>query len=490
MFATIGDKGDPIGVPKICFWISEDNSPEVSNTISDNLLNDTIKNRTVERVYISTDGFGETAPLDSVNKKWLINLSNVNFPLEVQYLLQLGEGFGLPIDRSNIDKTLVEFIKHIESNINGRPNNVINFFRNNSIPLLDKLKNEFPRLDYKDKLLSQWLKTSREFVKNHPEVLITIADKGNVTVALNRIDYISKMENMLSDTDTYERVEKDPTKKIICEVRLLVRWKRKEYINEYTYRMLLTTDGSTPRAYGLTKIHKPGFPLRLIVSSINSLLYNLALYLHKVIDEAVPKVPSYVKNSFDLINKLKNVNIEQDCMLVSFDVVSLFTIPIELATDSLMRRWGHISGKTSISLDEFLIAFRLVLNSTFFTFNNKIYKQIFGTPMGSPLSPIVANIVMQDLEDNAIERLPCRLSFYYRYVDDIILAAPSDSIADILRIFNSFHARLQFTVEVCKDGRISFLDTMLIVENGRLVFDGYRKATYSGRFLNFNSHHP
>jgi len=43
-------------------------------------------------------------------------------------------------------------------------------------------------------------------------------------------------------------------------------------------------------------------------------------------------------------------------------------------------------------------------------------------------------------------------------------------------IFNSLNTRLQFTVEVGIDNRISFLDMLLIVEDGKLVFDGYRKA--------------
>jgi len=40
------------------------------------------------------------------------------------------------------------------------------------------------------------------------------------------------------------------------------------------------------------------------------------------------------------------------------------------------------------------------------------------------------------------------LLFYYRYVDDIVLAAPSDSMNDIKNIFNLLHARLQFTIEI------------------------------------------
>jgi len=46
-------------------------------------------------------------------------------------------------------------------------------------------------------------------------------------------------------------------------------------------------------------------------------------------------------------------------------------------------------------------------------------------------------------------------------VNDIILAAPSESVDDILEIFNSLNTKLQFTVEVGINNRISFLDTLL-----------------------------
>ncbi|XP_018399364.1 PREDICTED: uncharacterized protein LOC108777067, partial [Cyphomyrmex costatus] len=243
------------------------------------------------------------------------------------------------------------------------------------------------------------------------------------------------MEIMLSDINTYEIINKDPVKKLTNDLRdILLRWKKSGYIDKFTYRRLLTTDGNIPRAYA----------------------------------------PSFIKNSSDLINKLKNKKLDTNSVLVSLDVVSLFTnIPIDLASDSVIKRWDSISKKTDIPLNEFLIAFKLVLNSTFFIFNKKVYKQIFGTPMGSPLSPIVADMVMQDFEETAISLLPIHLNFYYRYVDDIILAAPSDKVDDILNVFNSLHTRLKFTMEIGNEGRISFLDTLIIVNEDSLILDAY-----------------
>jgi len=63
-----------------------------------------------------------------------------------------------------------------------------------------------------------------------------------------------------------------------------------------------------------------------------------------------------------------------------------------------------------IPKEDFISAIKLVLESTYFSFNKIVYKQIFGTPMGSPLSPIVADLVLR--ETKAIGRLPLELPLY------------------------------------------------------------------------------
>jgi len=134
---------------------------------------------------------------------------------------------------------------------------------------------------------------------------------------------------------------------------------------------------------------------------------------------------------------------------------------------------------------EFIIAIQFIINSTYFTFDNVIYRQIFGTPMGSPLSPILADIVMQDLEEKAIKKLDINFPFYYRYVDDILLLTPKSKVNIILNTFNNIHERLKFTVKLEKNRSINFLDLSLLVKNDALIIDWYRKETNSGRYYRF-----
>ena len=95
--------------------------------------------------------------------------------------------------------------------------------------------------------------------------------------------------------------------------------------------------------------------------------------------------------------------------------------------------------------------------------------------MGSPLSPILADLVIQDLENNIFNTLTTHISFYFRYVDDIVLAAPINLITNILDSFNSYHERIKFTVDYGDDRGINFLDVKLLSDNGKIIFDLYKK---------------
>ncbi|KMQ86230.1 hypothetical protein RF55_14846 [Lasius niger] len=138
-------------------------------------------------------------------------------------------------------------------------------------------------------------------------IIFTKVDKGNVTVAFDREDYLNKMRTLLADNDTYTVVKKDPTRKINGFHDILTRWKRLNYINYATYRRLNCSDGVLPRAYGLPKIHKPNCPLRIIVSSVNSPLHSIATFLH-IIHASISKAHSHIDNSLELVDL-------RDCIL-------------------------------------------------------------------------------------------------------------------------------------------------------------------------------
>ena len=111
--------------------------------------------------------------------------------------------------------------------------------------------------------------------------------------------------------------------------------------------------------------------------------------------------------------------------------------------------------------------------------------------MGLPLSPILADIVMEHILDKAIESLNFDLKCCKKYVDDLFLIIPEHRIQETLHIFNSIHQKIQFTHEIERNNQLPFLDVLIIHDpNGSLQFDWYTKPTSSGRLLNYFSNHP
>jgi len=84
-------------------------------------------------------------------------------------------------------------------------------------------------------MINHWLSCTKIFTKNNPDILFTRADKSNVTVVLQKNDYISRIENMLSDDNTYIAVNKDPLNKLNRHTRSLIEMERRRI---YRYKHL------------------------------------------------------------------------------------------------------------------------------------------------------------------------------------------------------------------------------------------------------------
>ena len=286
------------------------------------------------------------------------------------------------------------------------------------------------------------------------------------------------MHNLLSDQNTYSVVKKDSSTKLEKTVNDLVKkWHVNGYISKQKFFSLRASDCPLPKAYGFPKIHKPNNPLRIIVSSVGTTLYPLAAFLQNILSDSIPQARGNVDNSFELCKMLMNKSILDSEVLISLDVTFLFTnVPLDLAIEGIVNRWEFISEKTKIPRDEFIFAVQVVLTSTFFTFNYSTYKQTSGVPMGSPLSPVIADIVMQDLESKVFHNLNIEFPFYVRYVDDIALAAPAEAVEKILNKFNGYHNRLRFTIKREKKRSLNFLDTSIKVIDNMISIDWFKKT--------------
>ena len=77
--------------------------------------------------------------------------------------------------------------------------------------------------------------------------------------------------------------------------------------------------------YGSIKLHKDGYPLRPIVSATGSATYRMAKFVSNLLTPYLRQTPSYLVNAKHFIEELQHVRLEEDEIMVSFDVKSLFT---------------------------------------------------------------------------------------------------------------------------------------------------------------------
>ena len=84
---------------------------------------------------------------------------------------------------------------------------------------------------------------------------------------------------------------------------------------------------------------------------------------------------------------------------------------------------------------------------------------------------------MVELERSVIPGLANKLNNWRRYVDDTICYIKHDSIDYVLSKLNSFHKNMQFTIEVEKEGRISFLDVLMIRDKNNIETTVHCKST-------------
>ena len=109
--------------------------------------------------------------------------------------------------------------------------------------------------------------------------------------------------------------------------------------------------------------------------------------------------------------------------------------------------------------------------------------------MGSALGPVLANIIMTELEKRVLPKLIANgaIKFYIRYVDDTLVLIKEDKVNEVLQSFNAFDQNLKFTVDSFEDGVVHFLD-ILVHSNGDT--DVYSKSTNTGQYTHFDSYTP
>ena len=106
-----------------------------------------------------------------------------------------------------------------------------------------------------------------------------------------------------------------------------------------------------------------------------------------------------------------------------------------------------LSTRTSLDSNEIISLLKFILSNNFFIYDDKIYKQIHGCAMGSPVSPVVANLCMEAIEEMAINTSEVQPKVWKRYVDDSFCIIKRDAVNSFHTTLNSIDPHISFTIE-------------------------------------------
>lgn len=397
-----------------------------------------------------------------------------------------------------------ELITAVQSQTRNMDEEVKNNIINCSYNIIDDLKNNYKPsvVTYKTHKLIKDIKSK--------DVYITKADKSNNVVILDKITYDERVQKLI-DEGPYEIVENDPLKKLTNDVKNKLNKHMNVLIelicpisqieqrphNKYTTSKLAQSvrfqlknrNPHIPRLHCTTKLHKiPPDKMRPISSNIDAPCEMIAKWLVQQFSKLKPPKSLAVKNGNDFIKQMNGVKIFENEIMVSYDVESLYpNVPVDEAI-VILRNWLETNGVLSQYVEMYVELTKLCMDQNYFMFRNKFYKQKFGTAMGNSLSSFISELFMAFFEMNISDdpRFP---RVWFRFADDVFSIMNRQNVEPTLTWLNTVKPTIKFTKEEEENGKIPFLDVMVINNMPDIEFDVYRKPTYTNRLITSDSFH-
>ena len=340
-------------------------------------------------------------------------------------------------------------------------------------------------------------------LKRLDNIVVTKPDKGTGVVVMNKSDYVNLLSQAsINDTSKFPSVSLQRPKIKGRPLKHYHPLLQKEKHLASVVRKILPKEiadsvcqGGSRLAhlYGLPKTHKEKLSMRPILSATGTYNYALAKWLDEKLKPL--SVNRYtISDTFSFAEEIQNLDIDKNDILVSYDVTSLFTnVPLQetiqiIAEKAFVDDWFNETHNLNITKSDLVQLLEVATKNQLFQFDGKLYEQIDGVAMGSPLGPLMANPFLCSIEEKLEQenKLP---DFYRRYVDDTLATMKDVPAAEaFLSTLNNCHPSISFTMELASDHKLPFVGMEVLKKGCKLETSVYRKPTNTGLLLHHQSH--
>ena len=349
------------------------------------------------------------------------------------------------------------------------------------------------------RVLTRQERKDLEDLARNDNIVVKPSDKSKGFVVMARSSYVEKVAIMLEDTENYERCEVT-IEELDKHTRAVISKITTNKVPAPLNNALLPRNSRMSQFYGLPKDHKPGLPLRPVVSTCGSPTSNISLLLERILNQLLRFVPAHLTSTEECVEQLRGLGrLPSKSIVASLDVVSLYSnIPINESIDAAMQLLEAHRQEVDIlflSLTDVRKLLEFVLESNYFQFGDSVYRQRRGLAMGNHLAPPLAIIFMSKLEEEALSLSPQKPLLYRRYIDDCILVwlHGLELLLEFLRFMNSRHPDIRFTIEHTEENEmhtVNYLDLSVSVRDGLLSWELFIKPSHSGVHLSYDSSLP
>jgi len=359
----------------------------------------------------------------------------------------------------------------------------------------------------KQNITKTQIKTIKNFKRN-TELIVKPADKGGAVVVMDKALYEKEALRQLNNNHYYRPLPDGPIYQDTASAmfNILLELFTQGYItgNQLGYLRADPKTMDSRYMYILPKIHKsraswpdPRMPAgRPIISDSASESVRVCEYIDYFLQPLSKLHPSYLKDTYDFIGKVRGQQIDPHWLLISADVESLYT---NMRIDRILETVAEIFAEfpNPERHDRLILKLlQLILENNDFEFNGLFYLQICGIAMGRKFAPSCANIYLRDFDDKAMNNFRIQPLLYGRFLDDIFGVWPGTR-ADL----DEYEAYLNGLVPgikvkfTARDHIIEFLDTQVYKTKDKLgrcflATKVYFKPTDTHQLLHKTSYHP